>query len=75
VDGGYAVEWRTYTASVVDSPGGEPKQFHGTVLVVLKNPLDGSWKAFRVMGDVHNKLPRGARCAVLNGSCSITFAT
>jgi ketosteroid isomerase-like protein len=52
LDGGWAVEWRTYTASVVDSPSGEPKQFRGTVLVALKKLPDGSWKAFRAMGDI-----------------------
>jgi ketosteroid isomerase-like protein len=51
LDGGWAVEWRTYTASFVDSPGGEPKKVRGTVLVVLKLP-DGSWKGFRAMGDL-----------------------
>ena len=32
--GGWAVEWRTFTASLVESPGGEPKQVRGTVLGV-----------------------------------------
>jgi ketosteroid isomerase-like protein len=50
LDGGWAVEWRTYTASYVDSPGGEPKQIRGTVLLVCKRLSDGSWKAFRGMG-------------------------
>ena len=50
LDGGWAVEWRTYTASYVDSPGGEPKQVRGTVLGVYKKLSDGSWKAFRGMG-------------------------
>jgi hypothetical protein len=35
LDGGWAVEWRTFTASVVYSPGGEPKQIRGTVLLFL----------------------------------------
>ena len=52
LDGGWAVEWRTYTASFVDSPGGEPKKVRGTVLLVLKKLPDGSWKAFRAMGDL-----------------------
>jgi ketosteroid isomerase-like protein len=52
LDGGFAVEWRTYTASFVDSPGGEPKKVRGTVLLVLKKLPDGSWKAFRAMGDL-----------------------
>jgi ketosteroid isomerase-like protein len=50
LDGGWAVEWRTFTASYVDSPGGEPKQIRGTVLWVLKKLPDGSWKCFRLMG-------------------------
>ena len=47
---GWAVEWRYFTASYVESPGGEPKQVRGTVLGVLKKLSDGSWKAFRGMG-------------------------
>ena len=50
LDGGWAVEWRTFTASYVDSPGGEAKQIRGTVLMVLKKLPDGSWKVFRAMG-------------------------
>ena len=52
LDGGWAVEWRTYTASIVATPGGEPKQVRGTVLLVLKKLPDGSWKCFRGMGDM-----------------------
>jgi ketosteroid isomerase-like protein len=52
LEGGWAVAWKTYTASVVVSPNGEPKQFHGTVLLVLKKLPDGSWKCFRGMGDI-----------------------
>jgi ketosteroid isomerase-like protein len=52
VDGGWAVEWRTYTASIVATSGGEPKQVRGTVLLVLKKLPDGSWKCFRGMGDM-----------------------
>jgi uncharacterized protein (TIGR02246 family) len=51
LDGGWAVEWRSFTASYVDSPGGEAKQIRGTVLAVLKKLPDGSWKCFRGMGD------------------------
>ena len=51
LDGGSAVVWRSFTASVVDSPGGEAKQIRGTVLGVLKKLPDGSWKVFRAMGD------------------------
>ena len=50
LDGGWAVEWRTFTASYVESPGGEAKQIRGTVLGVLKKLPDGSWKCFRAMG-------------------------
>jgi ketosteroid isomerase-like protein len=50
LDVGWAVEWRTFTASIVESPGGEPKQIRGTVLIVLKKLPDGSWKCFRGMG-------------------------
>jgi ketosteroid isomerase-like protein len=50
LDGGWAVEWRVFTASYVESPGGEVKQIRGTVLGVWKKLPDGSWKAFRGMG-------------------------
>lgn len=50
LDGGWAVEWRQFTASYVDSPGGEAKHLRGTVLMVLKKLPDGSWKCFRGMG-------------------------
>ena len=50
LDGGWAVEWRTFTASYVELSGGEAKQVRGTVLVVLKKLPDGTWKAFRAMG-------------------------
>jgi ketosteroid isomerase-like protein len=50
LDGGWAVEWRTFTASYVDVSGGEVKQVRGTVLGVLKKLPDGSWKVFRAMG-------------------------
>jgi uncharacterized protein (TIGR02246 family) len=49
LDGGWAVGWRSFTASVVDS-GGEAKQIRGTVLMVLKKLPDGRWKVFRGMG-------------------------
>jgi ketosteroid isomerase-like protein len=51
LDGGWAVEWRSFTASYVDSPGGEAKQIRGTVLAVLKKLPDGSWKVFCAIGD------------------------
>jgi uncharacterized protein (TIGR02246 family) len=50
LDGGWAVEWRSFTASYADSPGGEAKQIRGTVLVVWKKLPDGNWKCFRAMG-------------------------
>ena len=50
LDGGWAVEWRTFTASYVDAPGGEAKHIRGTVLLVFKKLPDGSWRCFRGMG-------------------------
>jgi ketosteroid isomerase-like protein len=50
LDGGWAVEWRNFSGSYVESPAGEPKHLRGTVLIVLKKLPDGSWKAFRGMG-------------------------
>jgi ketosteroid isomerase-like protein len=50
LNGGWAVEWRTFTASIVESPGGEAKQIGGTVLGVWKKLPDGNWKGFRAMG-------------------------
>ena len=47
---GWAVEWRNFTGSYVESPGGEPKHLRGTVLGVYKKLPDGSWKSFRGMG-------------------------
>jgi ketosteroid isomerase-like protein len=52
LDGGWAVEWRSFTASYVDSPGGEAKQVLGTVLGVYKKLPDGSWKVFRLLGSL-----------------------
>ena len=57
LDGGWAVEWRTYTASYVDSPAGETKRVRGTLLAVLKKLPDGSWKAFRAMGSIEPGTP------------------
>jgi ketosteroid isomerase-like protein len=50
LDGGWAVEWRSFTASYVASAGSEPIQARGTLLAVLKKMPDGSWKAFRALG-------------------------
>lgn len=52
LDGGWAVEWRSFTAAYVDSPGGDAKHVSGTVLVVLKKLPDGSWRAFRALGSI-----------------------
>jgi ketosteroid isomerase-like protein len=51
-DDGWAFEWRYYTASYVESPGGEVKRVRGKVLMVLKRLPDGSWKSARAMGGV-----------------------
>jgi ketosteroid isomerase-like protein len=50
LDGGWAVEWRSFTASYTAAPGGEPKQIRGTVLGVWRKLPDGTWKMFRAMG-------------------------
>ena len=52
LDGGWAVEWRTYTASFITSPGGEAQHVKGVFLAVYKKLPDGSWKAFRALGNV-----------------------
>lgn len=49
-DDGWAFEWRYFTASYVESPGGEEKRVRGKVLLVLKKQPDGSWKCARGMG-------------------------
>ena len=46
---GWAVEWGHFTASYVESAGGEVKQIRGNRLMVLKRLPDGSWKYFRGM--------------------------
>jgi ketosteroid isomerase-like protein len=61
LDGGWAVEWRTFTASYVDSPGGEAKHARGSVLAVLKKLPDGSWKVFRAMGSMEPGTPAKPR--------------
>ena len=57
LDGGWAVDWRSFTASYVDSPGGEAKQVRGTVLMVLKKLPGGSWICFRGMGAMEPATP------------------
>ena len=50
LDGGWATQWNTFTASYTDSRGGEVKQIRGAVMMVLKRLPDGRWKVFRAMG-------------------------
>src|SRR5687767_7249624 len=42
LDGGWAVEWRTFTASYVELAAGETKHVRGTLLAVWKKLPDGS---------------------------------
>jgi len=57
---GWAFEWRYYTGSYVESPGGEVKHIRGKVLLVLKKLPDGSWRCARAMGGVASgDLPAG----------------
>ena len=46
---GSAFVWGYFTASYVESPGGEVKRFRGKRLMVLKKQPDGSWKCARLM--------------------------
>ena len=46
---GWAYVWGYFTASYVESPGGEVKRVGGTRLMVLKKQPDGSWKCARAM--------------------------
>jgi ketosteroid isomerase-like protein len=62
LDGGWAIEWRTFTSSYVESPAGETKQVRGTVLMVLKKLSDGSWKVFRAMGSTEFATLRKRGC-------------
>ena len=57
LEGGWAVEWRTFTASYVDSPGGEAKQLRGSLLAVFKKLPDGTWKVFRGLGGTEPGVP------------------
>jgi len=52
LDGGYAVEWRTYTGSFITAPGAGATHVRGTVLAVYKRLPDGSWRTFRALGSV-----------------------
>ena len=47
---GWAFVWGYFTASYVESPGGEVKRVRGKRLMVLKKQPDGSWKCSRLMG-------------------------
>jgi len=47
---GWAVAWRYFTASYVESAAGEVKQIRSNVLSVLEKLPDGRWKVFRGMG-------------------------
>ena len=73
LDGGWAVEWRSFTASYVDAPGGEAKLVRGTVPGVLKKLPDGSWKCFRAMGSLDELSPvtqtDARRFAILAETC------
>ena len=53
VSDGWAFEWGYFTASYVESPGGEVKRFRGKRLMVLKKQPDGSWKCARLMAVVN----------------------
>ena len=46
---GWAFEWGYFTASYVESAGGEEKRIRAKVLRVLKKQADGSWKGARGM--------------------------
>jgi ketosteroid isomerase-like protein len=49
---GWAFGWRQFTASYVESPGGEVKRVGGQVFGLLRKLPDGSWKVARGMGMV-----------------------
>ena len=49
VTNGWAFEWGYFSASYVESAGGEEKRIRAKVLRVLKKQADGSWKAARGM--------------------------
>ena len=70
LDGGWAVEWRTYKASIVATPGGEPKQVRGTVLLMLKKLPDGSWKCSAGWATCHNELAHSRRDGHQFSACS-----
>ena len=49
IDEGWAFEWGYFTASYLESPGGEEKRVRGKRLMILKKQPDGSWKSARAM--------------------------
>lgn len=49
VTDGWAFVWGYFTASYVESPGGEVKRFRGKRLMVLKKQPNGTWKAARAL--------------------------
>ena len=49
VTDGWAFVWGYFTASYVQSPGGEVQRVRGKRLMVLKKQPDGSWKCARAM--------------------------
>jgi ketosteroid isomerase-like protein len=50
LDGGWEVEWRPYSLSLITSPGGAPVSLRGLALGVHKKLPDGTWKGFRGAG-------------------------
>jgi ketosteroid isomerase-like protein len=50
LDGGWEVEWRPYTLSLITSAGGAPVNLRGLALGVHKKLQDGTWKGFRGAG-------------------------
>jgi uncharacterized protein (TIGR02246 family) len=50
---GWAFVWGYFTASYVESLGGEVKRFRGKRLMVLKKQPDGGWKCARLMAVVN----------------------
>jgi ketosteroid isomerase-like protein len=57
LEGGWAIEWRTFTASFVSAAGAEPTHVRGTLLAVYKKLPDGSWRVFRGLGGVEPGAP------------------
>ncbi len=49
ITGDWAFYWGYFTASYVESAGGEEKRIRAKVLSVLRKQPDGSWKCARGM--------------------------